>query len=126
MECTGAALPSDHNLLSVSLYRKDTDQVYAYANMASRQCSTSESFVACDIDEANGRRSVLKVLVVDLSEGQSRVYGCNLTSLMSGGRIALTSWSLVVTRPSKSQCGPRIAGSLAFVYFFRLIKRVEQ
>ena len=100
--CTGAALPSDHNLLSMSLYRTDTEQVYAYANMASRECSTSENFVACDLDKANGKSSVLKALVVDLAEGQSRVYGCNLTSLMSGGRVASTSWSLVVTRPSKS------------------------
>ena len=101
VECTGATLPGDSDLLSMVLYQVSNSELLAIANLRKRSCSTSQTFIACHIDESDSRRSKIKALISDLTEGQSRAYGCNLTSLSSVGQSSIVSWSLVVTRPSK-------------------------
>ena len=101
MECTGATLPADTDLLSMVLYQVSSAKLLAIANLRKRSCSTSQTFIACHIDESDSRRSKIKALISDLTEGQSRAYGCNLTSLNSAGQSSIVSWSLVVTRSSK-------------------------
>lgn len=101
VECTGATLPGDWDLLSMVLYRVSSSELLAIANLRKRSCSTSQTFIACHIDESDSRGSKIKALISDLTEGQSRAYGCNLTSLSSAGQSSIVSWSLVVTRPSK-------------------------
>ncbi|KAK7490325.1 hypothetical protein BaRGS_00018486, partial [Batillaria attramentaria] len=98
VECSGETLPADHDLFSIALYQVSDNRVLAFVNLRKRECSTSHSYVACHIDDADSRKSKLRALVADLNEGESRAYGCNLTSLGSGGQAKLISWSLVVTR----------------------------
>lgn len=83
------------------LYTLPQDAVVAFVNLRKQECYTSESFVSCDIDNSDSRRSNLKTLVADLAEGQTRVFGCNLTAVAARGRMLSYSWKLSVYQPSK-------------------------
>ena len=97
--CNGEKLPSSHNLLSLALFREDSNAIIAVANLAGTgMCTTSANFVACEIDEVSGKMSVLRVLIQDLSPGQWRFYGCNLTAL-ENGQTRIHHWSINVSRP---------------------------
>lgn len=78
------------------LYEVSDSKVLGKLNAKDKQCSTSEDYVSCSIVESESRQSHLKALVADLAEGQSRVYGCNVTVLISGSRIQTLSWSIAV------------------------------
>ncbi|KAL8563675.1 hypothetical protein ACOMHN_035409 [Nucella lapillus] len=100
VECSGRTLPSDSDLLSMVLFQRSRSQPLAIVNLRKKSCTTSNIFVACHLDDSDSRRSVVRALVSDLLEGQSRVYGCNVTSLVSNvGQVRLLSWSLLVRRP---------------------------
>lgn len=99
--CTGHELPPGTDLLTLVLHTKKDDRVLAYFNMAKRECSTSENFVACEIDAEDSKRSRLKALIVDLKVGESRAFGCNVSAFGSGGRLQVLSWTLVLHNPSE-------------------------
>ena len=75
--------------------------VLAAVNLKKKECSTAKKFVSCEIVENDSRRSKVKALVDDLAEGQSRVYGCNVSAFISGVRMQIFSWSITVQRLSK-------------------------
>lgn len=102
VQCSGSALPSDWDLFSMVLYQVKHERVIALANLRKRECYTSENFASCDLYESEVKKSTLKVLIVDLMDSESREYGCNLTSLLAGGRTVVLSWSISVSSPSKS------------------------
>lgn len=85
------------------LYEASNDQMIAYANVGKPECTTAKSFSLCVVDRKESRKSNLKVLIADLYEGQSAVYGCNLTYVVPGGRSKIISWFLQITRISKSK-----------------------
>ena len=111
IQCSGEALPPDSDLFFMVLYQVTDNsdggiKTLGQLNVNKRECSTSEDYVSCDIVESESRRSRLKALVADLAEGQSRVYGCNVSALMSGVRMQTFSWSVTVRRTiSKYMCG---------------------
>ena len=100
--CTGETLSSDSDLLTMILYTVPQDAVVAFVNLGKQDCYTSESFVSCEIDQSDPRRSRLKTLVADLAEGQTREFGCNLTAVAARGRMLIYSWKLSVHQPSES------------------------
>ena len=87
--------------MTMVLYAADSTGILAAANLRKQECSTSKSYVACLIDATDTRKSKLKVLVDDLVEGESRVYGCNVSAFVSGSRVQLYSWSITIYRISK-------------------------
>lgn len=99
--CSGETLSSDTDIFTMILYAVPQDTVVAFVNLKKQECYTSESFVSCNIDHSDSRRSNLKTLVADLAEGQTRVFGCNLTAVAARGRTQIYSWKLSVYQPSK-------------------------
>lgn len=123
IQCSGEALPPDSDLFFMVLYQvTDTAsdggiKTLGQLNVNKRECSTSEDYVSCDIVESESRRSRLKALVADLAEGQSRVYGCNVTALISGSTTGIMSWSITLHHvPSKFFKGC-VSGASAFRLF---------
>ena len=98
VECSGETLSPDTTVFSVLLYLQRKANVVASANLNSGECTTSASFSSCLLDPGNSRRSTVRTLVKDLREGESRLYGCEVVTLMSGSliRSRIVHWSLVV------------------------------
>lgn len=105
VQCTGDTLSTNVDILSMVLYRESDDRVIAYANIGKGECSTSQTLVACEIYASDSRKSKLKALIVDLTEGQSRTFGCNVSTIASGGRLKTLSWVIAVHRASKYLAG---------------------
>ncbi|XP_025102308.1 uncharacterized protein LOC112568945 isoform X2 [Pomacea canaliculata] len=95
--CTGEPLPPDSDLLSMVMFDSHHKNLVAVVNLRKRECFTSHSFISCEIHDTDSRRTRLRALVLDLPEGQARVFGCNLTTLAAGGLTNIVTWSLVVT-----------------------------
>ncbi|XP_076457966.1 uncharacterized protein LOC143291754 isoform X10 [Babylonia areolata] len=96
LQCSGESVPPDSDIVAMVLYEAGKSRVLAAANVGKRQCSTSHRFVACHLDPTDTRKSRLKVLIDDLAEGQSRVYGCNVTFLTSTMETKIAKWSTTV------------------------------
>lgn len=94
-------MDSDVDVFSLVLLNVKNDSVYASANVAKRECSTSRLFTSCSFHATESRLTQLRMLITDLSEGEGRLYGCNVTSIKTGGRVTITFWTLMVTRNSK-------------------------
>ena len=78
------------------LYQVSQGKILGKLNAKNKQCSTSEDYVSCDIDESESRKSRLNALIADLTEGQSREYGCNVTALFSGSTTGIVSWTIAI------------------------------
>ena len=103
LECTGRGLDAGVDVMSMVLFALARDRVVASVYTLKGQCSTSEaSFASCRVDAGgDSRGTTLRALVTDLLEGQTRAYGCNVTSFRSGGRVEAVTWSLLVRIPGK-------------------------
>ena len=110
MQCSAEHLPPRSDVMTMVLYHHhhhhhnnhhpgQGSAVVAVVNLKTKTCTTTEAFVSCDAAEGNdSRRSRVRVLVDDLTEGQSRVYGCNVSALVSGVRMETYSWAVSVRR----------------------------
>lgn len=96
VECSGLSLDSDADLLSMTFFTSKDKRVLGYVNFGKRECSTSEVFVLCEMDNKDSRRTRLKALVSDLEAGETREFGCNVTSLKTGGWTKTFSWTVSV------------------------------
>ncbi|XP_076457965.1 uncharacterized protein LOC143291754 isoform X9 [Babylonia areolata] len=96
LQCSGENVPADSEIMIMVLYDTATKDILAAASIGKRQCSTSHRFVACHLDPADTRQSRLKVLIDDLAEGQSKVYGCNVTFVTPDMQVKTFSWSTTV------------------------------
>lgn len=95
VECSGELLDSSIDILGISIFTTVSHAVVAYVNLRSGECSTSGSYSSCVIDKSDTRKTRLVVLVDDLTENQSRAYGCNVTSFRAG-HSHVVSWSISV------------------------------
>lgn len=102
VECSGGNVEAEVKLLSLKLFRVSDNMVLAHASLINNQCLTYGEFASCTIDTSDFRKSVLRVLVTDLEEGESRTYGCNAASLKGIDDMQKFSWTLSVTRRSES------------------------
>ena len=101
IQCSGENLPQGSDLMAMVLFEANSNSILAAANLRKMECSTSDRYVACHLDDTDTRKSRLMALVDDLAEGQSRVYGCNVSAFASGMQIELFSWSITVHHISK-------------------------
>ena len=115
LECTGSSLDSSVDVMSMVLYTIPQDKVLASVYTLKGECSTSDgNFASCVIDAADSKKTRLRALLTDLLEGETRVYGCNVTSFRSGGRVKIITWSLVVRlRGKHNMCLVRPKGKCA-------------
>lgn len=102
LECSGAMLPPGADLFSMVLYDKDRNKVLALVNLRKRECSTSDYFISCSIDNSDSRNSKVSALVLGLTEGKSANYGCNMSILAAGGSFQVVSSSLTLRHISKA------------------------
>lgn len=93
--CSPRVLSSSQPIFAMTLYTAADNRVLAYVNLKDNECSTSESYSACNIDKLDSHKTRLVTLVDDLDLGQTRSYGCNITSLRHGQNHVIT-WSLEV------------------------------
>lgn len=93
--CSPRVLSSSQPIFAMTLYTAADNRVLAYVNLKDNECSTSESYSACNIDKLDSHKTRLVTLVDDLDRGQTRSYGCNITSLRHGQNHVIT-WSLEV------------------------------
>lgn len=110
VECSGAGLDSDTNLLSASLYRLSDNAILASLNMGTKECTTSSSFSSCEIRDTDSRKSRVRTLVMNLSSGESLRFGCEVSSIRAGERVKVNSWFLTLTGASSeyTQFSPKV------------------
>lgn len=115
VECSGAALPTDVDLVTMVLHSPPSDRALAYVNLQTRHCSTSEMFVSCVMDDRDSRQTKLRALVTNLPEGAARMYGCNVTAVKDGWKVKAFSWSLTVIHQTREyrHYGNNMAGHKA-------------
>ena len=95
VECSGTSLDADTTVSSMILY-DSSETIIASVNTLTGECMTQASFSSCLLHKADTRRTRLRTLAMDLEEGESRTYGCEVTSLRSGERAKIITWSLTV------------------------------
>lgn len=93
VECSGHVLEPDVTLFGMTLFAGANHDVLAYVNLRDKECATSRVYSACVIDGSDYRKTKLMALVLDLRDDESRMYGCNVTSLKSG-KGHIISWSI--------------------------------
>lgn len=103
VDCSGHTLPSDIKLLSMALLSSKYN-VIASASLLNRECTTSSTFASCYFDDKDTRNTALRSLVLDLNEGDTREFGCEVNIQSSDGRSKIITWSLLGKRISKSFC----------------------
>lgn len=65
------------------------------------ECLTSDVFSSCLMNDQDSRQAKLRFLLTDLAPGQSRAYGCNVTSVHHGRQARINTWVLIVEISSK-------------------------
>jgi hypothetical protein len=101
VQCWGQGLKPEVKLISLKLFRATDDFVLASLNVFTNTCQTYSDYSSCVVDTANTHRSLLKVLVYDLEEGESRKYGCKVVTIDSDGDPKELNWFIVITRRRK-------------------------
>ncbi|KAK7488909.1 hypothetical protein BaRGS_00019866, partial [Batillaria attramentaria] len=104
VECWGGALEAGVRLFSLKIFLIPEGTVLAFLEPSSANCVTYSEFSSCFIETSDTRNSRLRVLVPELNEGESKVYGCNATSIKTLDHYKITSWNIVVTRESEYPC----------------------
>lgn len=100
VECSGEQLDSDTTVSSITLL-DSTGNISASVNVQTGECLSSTSFSQCTLDRFDSRKTRLRMLAMDLKEGVTRDYFCEVTSLRSGQRAKILTWSLKVYGFSK-------------------------
>ncbi|XP_025102314.1 uncharacterized protein LOC112568945 isoform X7 [Pomacea canaliculata] len=98
VECSGETLASDKDLLSMVLYSARDNKVLATVNLKTRECATSDRFSSCVFDERDSHRTRLRALVLDIAEGETWPFGCNLTTFKTADGAIFVSWTAVAVK----------------------------
>ncbi|KAL8563671.1 hypothetical protein ACOMHN_035405 [Nucella lapillus] len=105
VECNAQKLDFGADLLTMKLFantltRSSSDHYgpLAFVRPKTNECMTRQEFSSCVIDSGSARNTKLRMLVLDLGGGESRMFRCNLTSLDQLKNVLTTSWSLLITR----------------------------
>lgn len=100
VECWGGNLEADVSLLTLKLFDVSDDTIVAFLKHFSSECTAYGEFASCAIDAADTRRSKLRVLVADLAENETRIYGC-VASVLRGTETEKITWKLPITLSRK-------------------------
>jgi hypothetical protein len=98
--CTGRSLKPEVKLLGLQLYRLPDEELLASLNVFSSNCVTLGDYSSCIVNPTDTHKSQLRILVADLSEGESRGYKCTANTVDSYGMSKILTWRIVVTRES--------------------------
>ena len=101
LECTGRSLKPEVKLLALQLYMLPDHELLASLNGYSNNCVTFGEYSSCVVDSTDTHKSRLRILVADLTEGESRRYKCTATTVDSYGLSKIITWNIVVRRISK-------------------------
>ena len=102
VECTGETLDFDVDILTMALFVHRSNDLLAFVNLNKNKCTTASHFSSCHIDPGFSRNTKVKTLVLDLKVGESRRFGCNMTTLRSGRSWTENiAWAVVATRRSE-------------------------
>ena len=101
VECWGRKVEPEAKLLSLRMYTTSDGSVLAYVNILTLECLTFSEFSSCVLNSTDSHQSRLRVLVSDLEAGQSRDYGCEVSTLKSLEGAKTTLWTISVTRERK-------------------------
>ncbi|KAK7488910.1 hypothetical protein BaRGS_00019867, partial [Batillaria attramentaria] len=96
VECSGENLTAGLKVFSLAMFKLPEKSLLAYVNHMDNECSTFGDFVSCTIDRSDSRKSRLRTLASELVEGESKVYGCNVSIANSQGHIHLSTWTIPV------------------------------
>lgn len=99
IECSGRTLDADVDVLSMSLYDKDANEVLATLNLKTGDCTTTRRFSSCTRSQRGSHDSRISILFADIAGDATKSVGCDVTTLRSGERPSITSWFLSVTPP---------------------------
>lgn len=123
VECSGSTLPAEVELLtSLTLFRFADNAPLVYLNSMKQECKTFHEYASCIIDEKDSKKSSVKTLLADLSEGETIRIGCNVSTLQGIGHgPKLITWVVSVYRESKI---PLISFA-QFVYCMNLVTWVQ-
>lgn len=101
VECSGGHFEAEVNILYLKLFEVSNQTVLAYLNHPSRNCLTFAEFSSCFVDPLNSRGSRLRILVSDLDVGETRQYGCTVSTWKSLKDTEKFTWSVSVTGKRK-------------------------
>ena len=101
VECWGRKVEPEAKLLSLRMYTILDKSVLAYVNILTLECLTFSEFSSCVLNSTDTHQSRLRVLVSDLKAGESRDYGCEVSTLKSLEGTKTTLWTISVTRERK-------------------------
>lgn len=104
LECSGIVLETNVDLLTLTIFTSHNgrDVSLVSVNLRNKACSIAEdTFSLCNIDNSDSRKASLQTLISNPTTDQPKVYGCNATVYLSGGRVHTTSWSLPVYKIRK-------------------------
>ena len=106
VECTGRDLKPEVDLLSLSMFRLPESSVLGTLHVIKKSCFTRADYSSCSIDLENSHQSKLRLLVTDLSEGESREYACKANAINALGETEISTWNILVSRRSEydSEC----------------------
>ena len=80
----------------MTLYDVHEELFTAYVNPLKNECLTSYVFSSCVIGK-DGKAAKLKTLITDLKDGESRIYGCDISSSKPGQSVDIKTWKVDVT-----------------------------
>lgn len=121
VECSGNALESNIDLLGITLFHVEGNHKIASVNMRVNECSSSDTFSSCYIDQMESRKSRLATLVVDLKADETRMFGCNITGFRAGLGHFVT-WLHAVRHLSMYDCGLEIYFAVVFSLYFQCMQ----
>ena len=98
--CSGDVIPSNFDVMSLSLFKKRNNAVLCFVNIAKEECSTSGAFASCVISKQNSRSTEARSLLIGLKVGEVVVFGCNVTTV-SKNLVNTISWTLEVKGKSE-------------------------
>lgn len=101
LECSGGNLKAEVKLLSLRLFKSTNRSIMAHVNPFTNECITFEEFSSCAIDTTDTRRTKLRMLVSDLQEEESRVYGCTANVFETLGDTQTLQWFITIKLPSE-------------------------
>lgn len=83
-------------LMSLKLFRVADGAVLAFVNPLVNECITFEEFSSCYTNLGDSRKTFLRVLVSDLAEGETRMYGCVATTVRSFDTTQQHTWNISI------------------------------
>jgi hypothetical protein len=105
VECSGATLPSEVKVLSLTLFTIPSNEPLALMDTyVETTCKTFSEYASCSVDAGDSRKSFVRTLLADLEE-EGRVYvGCNVSMRVASGHTLTypsQTWRISVYRESK-------------------------